>query len=171
MPAPAKEQGSEWLEEALRRVQPRLVGLFSRYRVPAQDAEDLLQEALLAMVAKQEVIRCPDTWLIGTLRNRCLLYWRNRRRRLYDAVDTAILDLVSASETSTQERRNTTSDLRRLIAKLPPRCQSIFRLRYGLGCEALEVAARLGYRESSIRKVTLRCLSALSRQLTTSGIC
>jgi RNA polymerase sigma-70 factor (ECF subfamily) len=167
--AAAADKG-EWVEEVLRRVEPRLVGLFGRYRVPTQDAEDLLQEALLALVAKPDAIRCPETWLLGTLRNRCLLYWRKRRRQLYETVDATILELVASPGTPAQEQADVSSDLRNLISRLPERCQSIFRLRYGLGCERSEVATQLGYQQSSIRKVTLRCLSALSRQLTASGL-
>jgi RNA polymerase sigma-70 factor (ECF subfamily) len=167
----AKTNSADWVEDVLRRVEPRLLGLFSHYRVPAQDAEDLLQEALLALVAKPDAIRCPETWLLGTLRNRCLLYWRKRRRRLYETVDTTILELVASPGAPDQERGDVSADLRSLISKLPERCRSIFRLRYGLGCAGPEVAAQLGYQQSSIRKVTLRCLSALSRQLTASGLC
>jgi RNA polymerase sigma-70 factor (ECF subfamily) len=170
MNEPASANNSEWVEDLLRRVEPRLLGLFSRYRVPTQDAEDLLQEALLALVAKPDAIRCPESWLLGTLRNRCLLYWRKRRRRLYETVDATILELVASPETPAQERADVSSDLKNLISRLPERCRSIFRLRYGLGCGGSEVAAQLGYQESSIRKVTLRCLSALSRQLTASGL-
>ena len=66
------------LQEFLDRMRPRLRALFTRYRVPAQDTEDILQQALLALVYKREKIRDPQAWLLGTLRNTCLLYWRER---------------------------------------------------------------------------------------------
>ena len=42
-------------------------------------------------------------------------------------------------------------------------------LRYGLGYRSREVADLLGYQPSSIRKVTSRCIAALTRELVDSG--
>jgi DNA-directed RNA polymerase specialized sigma24 family protein len=49
-------------------------------RIPAQDAEDLLQDAVLVFWAKRDSIASPAPWLLATLRNRCLFYRRKRRR-------------------------------------------------------------------------------------------
>ena len=38
------------LENLLRDVQPRLKVLFARYRIPPQDTEDIVQQALLALI-------------------------------------------------------------------------------------------------------------------------
>ena len=45
----------------------------------------------------------------------------------------------------------------------------LLKLRYGLGYGPTEVAEQMGYRTSSIRKVTNRCLAALTRQLLAVG--
>jgi len=66
------------------------------------------------------------------------------------------------------ERTHWRCDLGNAISGLSDRCKSILRLRYGLGFEGEEVAARLGYRASSIRRVTLRCLSYLTQRITGS---
>jgi DNA-directed RNA polymerase specialized sigma24 family protein len=39
--------GRESLDQLLRRLRPRLKQVLGRYRVPAHDAEDLVQEALI----------------------------------------------------------------------------------------------------------------------------
>jgi DNA-directed RNA polymerase specialized sigma24 family protein len=70
---------------------------------------------------------------------------------------------------SPQERRDLLADLDSLIAKLPPRCRSLLRLRFRLGYEPPEVAEKLGYQVSSIGKVTTRCLAALNRELLAAG--
>ena len=158
------------LEDLLREVQPKLTQILARYRIPAQDADDVLQETFLTLVHKQEVVRNPEAWLIVTLRNRCLIYWRKKRKLLYQAVDTAILELLSEPEAPEQGNADLRHDLDRLIARLPPRCRSLLRLRYGLGCSSHEIAERMGYRQSSIRKVTSRCLSTLTRELIEAGI-
>ncbi|HZF07468.1 MAG TPA: RNA polymerase sigma factor [Thermoanaerobaculia bacterium] len=158
------------LEELLDRMQPRLKRILSRYRIPAQDAEDLLQETFLIMVAKWGTIRNPDAWLLATLANRCIIYWRKYRSRLWDLVDTAILELLSEAEAPAQEKSDLRFDLEALLSSLPDRCRSVLRLRYGLGCSTAEAAERTGYCKSSIRKVTRRCLAALTNQLLGYGV-
>ena len=152
-------------EELLRGLEPRFRGVFARFRIPEQDAEDLVQQALLAYVRKRHSVRDPESWLVGTLRNRCLRYWRARRRSLYTAVDSAILEGVVADGAPGQERADMRRDLAGAMGRLRPRCRSILGLRYGLGCEPGETARRLGYKESSIYKLMERCLAALSSQL------
>jgi RNA polymerase sigma factor (sigma-70 family) len=157
------------LEEILERMEPRLKRVLSRYRIPAQDAEDLLQETLLIMISKAGSIRNPEPWLLATLANRCRIYWRKQRSRLWDLVDSAILELLADVEAPPQERAELRCDLGALLANLPDRCRSVLRLRYGLGCSAAEAAERMGYRTSSLRKVTRRCLAALTEQLLGAG--
>ena len=153
------------LEELLKSLEPRFRSVFASFRIPEQDAEDLLQQALLIYVHKRHVVRNPETWLVGTLRNRCLKYWRARRRRLYTAVDSAILEAVAGEDVPSQERLDLRRDLEGAMGRLRPRCRSILGLRYGLGCKPRETARRLGYKESSIYKLMERCLAALSSQL------
>jgi RNA polymerase sigma factor (sigma-70 family) len=157
------------LEDVLKRVEPRLKRILSRYRIPAQDADDLLQETFLIMVSKAGTIRNPEAWLLATLNNRCVIYWRRYRSQLWDVVDTTILELLAEVTAPDQEQSDLRTDLSSLIAHLPDRCQSVLRLRYGLGCSTAETAERMGYCKSSIRKVTRRCLSALTERLLSAG--
>ena len=152
-------------EELLKGLEPRFRAVLARFRIPEQDAEDLLQQALLTYVRKRHTVRNPESWLVGTLRNRCLKYWRARRRSLYTAVDSAILESVAGEAASSQERSDMRRDLQGAMGRLRPRCRSILGLRYGLGCEPRETARRLGYKESSIYKLVERCLAALSTHL------
>jgi RNA polymerase sigma-70 factor (ECF subfamily) len=161
--------GEPSLEEILARVEPRLKRILGRYKIPAQDADDLLQETFLIMVAKSGSIRNPDAWLIATLSNRCIIYWRKHRARLWDLVDSAILELLADAQAPAQERADLRFDLDSLLAKLPDRCRSLLQLRYGLGFSTAEAAERMGYCKSSIRKVTRRCLAALTEQLLGAG--
>jgi RNA polymerase sigma factor (sigma-70 family) len=157
------------LEEILARAEPRLKRVLSRYRIPAQDADDLLQETFLIMVSKAGSIRNPDAWLVATLANRCIIYWRKHRSKLWDLVDTAILELLADVEAPPQESSELRHDLDALLSNLPDRCRSLLRLRYGYGCSTAETAERMGYCKSSIRKVTRRCLAALTEQLLGAG--
>lgn len=157
------------LEDILARMEPRLKRVLARYQIPAQDADDLLQETFLIMITKAETIRNLDAWLLATLANRCIIYWRRHRSRLWDLVDMTILELLSDEETPPQAHTELRCDLEALLSTLPDRCQSVLRLRYGFGCSTAEAAERMGYCKSSIRKVTRRCLAALTEQLLGAG--
>ena len=157
------------LEEALRSIRPRLKALFARYRIPPQETEDILQQALLALVHHHHVIRDSETWLLGVLRNKCLLYWREHRRALYETVDAAVLELMAQPMPPAQEAADRRRDLENALERLPERCRALLSLRYQ-GYETSEVAARLGYSQASISKTTKRCLAGLTRSLLTSGL-
>lgn len=157
-------------DQFLKRVEPRLKRLLATYRIPSEDAEDVLQQTLLALLYQWERVRDPESWLLGTLKRHCLMYWRTHRRRVYSAVDSAILEWLSEPIAPSQEKVDLLCDLQNLIGRLPSRCRSLLKLRFRLGYEPPEVARRLGYRASSIGKITTRCLAALSRELFAAGL-
>jgi len=156
---------SSAFERFLKAMGPKIKRLLAASNIPAEDAEDVLQQALLALIYQWGSIRDPESWLLVTLRRHCGMYWRAYRRRLYLAVDAALLDCLSEPVAPAQERDDLLQDLRQMIGRLPPRCRSLLALRFQLGYEPAEVARRLGYRGSSIGQVTHRCLAALSRQM------
>lgn len=157
-------------EKFLKAVEPKLKKLLANYRIPSEDAEDVLQQALLALLYRWEQVRDPESWLFGTVKRHCFMYWREHKRRLYSAVDSTILEWLSEPVPPSQEHCDLLSDLETLIERLPSRCRTLLRLRFRLGYEPLEVARKLGYRASSIGKITTRCLAALSRELLASGL-
>jgi RNA polymerase sigma factor (sigma-70 family) len=166
MSAPDTSAAEGCLEQFLKSVRPRMRALFAHYRVPPQDTEDIVQQALLALLYQRQAIRDPEAWLMGTLRNKCLVYWRERRRKLYDAVDAAVLELMAEPMAPEQEDADVRRDLEMAIERLPERCRALLSLRYRQGYEPPELAKRLGYSPTSISKTTNRCLAALTRELT-----
>lgn len=160
------------LAEALERVGPKLRRILFRYRIPARDADDLLQETLLVLVSKQESVRNPEAWLKATLANRCVLYWRRRRGRVSELVDRTILELLGDPAVPSDEAAEIRSDLDLLISHLPERCQLLLRRRYGLapapeeGSEPDEGAAD----ESTDPEKTRRCLAALAQRALGAGL-
>ncbi|MEO8197684.1 MAG: sigma-70 family RNA polymerase sigma factor [Thermoanaerobaculia bacterium] len=157
------------LPQLVDRLESEFARLFTYFRIPEQDAEDLLQDALVLFITKRPKIVVPDAWLIGTLRFRCLLYWRKRRRRLLETVDETLLMELAGGIPPRQNNDDLARDLSGAIGRLPDRCRSLLRLRYGLGCDDPEVAHRLGYSPTGIRKIAHRCLSALTHQMLASG--
>lgn len=159
-PSPWDEEGA--VQRLLESQRPRLLSLFSRYRIPPEDSEDLLQQALLALVYQQDRIRTPGAWLVGTVRNCCRNYWTERRRQVYDAVDRSVLDALAVEEAPSQERHDLRHDLTLLMEALPPRSRKLIRLRYLLGYEPAEAAAALGYSPASVSKTTRRAFAQIA---------
>ncbi len=159
------ESFTNWFNELRERVGLRLKRLLWTYRIPADDAEDLLQDTFMSLIHSAHEVNDPEAWLLGTLKRQCLMYWRKRRRSLYAAVDETLLEWLATPMAPPQEREQLVADLASLIQRLPPKCRKVLRLRFLLGYEPQEVAEKLGYSSTSIGKVTHRCLAALSHQM------
>lgn len=161
MSTPGTRTRDSGLDDFARRARPRIQRMVRGWGVPDEDADDLVQQTLMALVGSWSSVRNPDAWLAGATRKTCLMYWRTRRRRIYDAVDGRVLEWLAAPVHPAQERRALGCDLSALAARLPVRYRSVLRLRFALGYHPREIARRLGYRQSSIGKVTSRGLAAL----------
>ncbi len=165
MTSPFEQLPEDRLGDVVRRVKPRLKTLLARYRIPPEETEDLLQTTFLQLVHQWDHIRDYDAWVIGTLKRQCLMYWRSQRRRLYSAVDSALLEMLSPTVAPEQERAGLLQDLQVLIDRLPERCRTLLKLRFRMGYEPGEAAEQMGYSGQSIGKITTRCLAALNREL------
>ena len=139
--------------------------LLSRFRIPAQDAEDLLQDALLLYLRTDSEIPCAESWLQGTLKNLCLVYWRERRRRFYTVMDAAILEALAEPVEPSQEHHVFLAEVLGRIEELSRPCSGLLRLRYQADIKPAELADRLGYSRRGIYKIIDRCIAALSRRL------
>ena len=157
-------------ERLLQRLGPRSAGMLRRYRIPEEDAEDILQEVFLIFFLKRPEVLEPEKWLLGTLRNRCLMYWRERRRSRFLTINSVLLDATADPRLSRQSRRAVIRDLRRLMRRLPPRFREILETRFFEGLSPAETARRLGYRESAIYKMIDRSKAALVREMATESL-
>lgn len=157
------------LAEALERMGPKLRRILFRYRIPARDADDLLQETFLVLVSKQESVRNPDAWLQATLSNRCVLYWRRRRGRVSELVDRTILDLLGDPGIPADEAAAIRADLDLLISRLPERCQPLLRRRYGLQNPLEESDWQDDGPEEDPERMR-RCLAALAQRALGAGL-
>ena len=121
----------------------RIAKLFARYRIAPWDAEDMLQEALIALAAKWETIENQEKYLLGILRYKCFAYLRRRYRCRLTSLDPDIFEDMPAGEETAQERRELLFDLEALSASLPPRERQVLFLRFRLGLTGAEIAAEL----------------------------
>ena len=150
--------------EAAARIEPLLRRILSWFRVPQEDAEELRQEALLALVRSWERIESPDIWLAGTLSRLCRVYLRKRRRRewVHVAVEGWYLDALASPGLPDQARVELRLDLVPILRHLNERERAILRLR-SLGFSCAEAAEHLGCSSSSVPKLTCRAQAEARR--------
>lgn len=170
MPSPVSHPGaSERLEDLAQRIHPRLRNILSRYGVPAQDAEDLLQTALAVTLRSWSSLENPEGWLVRTLVNQCLMYWRSRKRRPEATVDWSSFEerapQVASPEAWILDRR----DAEQQLARLPRPCQLVLRLRTVYGFNAGDIAALLGRNTASIYCTLHRCTKLLHPPIEPNG--
>ncbi len=131
----------------------------------AEDAEDVMQDALLKTYGHVRSIRNPDafrTWLYQTVRNACLM---KRRRRVDEparhvsieqgatAGDAHPIDVEDRGRPADQQLIDAWigGRLRRALAALPPSYRVIVVLREIEGLSTREVAAITGISEANVK--------------------
>lgn len=161
-PAPAGPLDFDFFLEAAR---PKLSSMLAACKVPPEDAEDLVHDALVTLLQQGlGGIANPEAWLLGILRIKILQYWRRQTRqgRILLLLASAIVTSVPAP----QGRQDAMRDVLALTAHLPPRALMVLWLRFGLGYKPREIAARLHCRPDSVRQLTRRALALARRDLT-----
>ena len=133
----------------------------------AEDAEDVMQDALLRTYRHVRAIKDPGafrTWLYTTVRNACLM---KRRRRAGEPAQFAPVD-AAETRPRPEERMADVWIGRRLhaaLAKLPPSYRSIVVLREVEGLSTKEVASVTGLSEANVKQRLHRARSMLRRAL------
>lgn len=148
---------------ALERVEPNLRGILQWFRIPPDDAQDLRQEILLALVRCWDRIESPEGWLISALFRQCARYVKQRKRQgRIQSLDAPALEALAPLREPDQREAEVRRDLRAVLRRLRPRERLALLLRYrGLSRE--EVAERLGCRPASVGKVGSRALAQAQR--------
>lgn len=164
-PLSPPESSLDTLEEHLERVRPQIKKLLRSYDIPLQDAEDVLQDALLVAISKWDTIRHKEAWILGAVRVKCSNYWKKIRNDRILAVEPLVLVELSPAQAPEQEQREVGLDLNSLTRGVDKRHRAALWLRFGVGLDTTEVARRLGYNPSSIRKLTSRSLARLQKQV------
>lgn len=140
----------------------RLRALLKSYDIRPCDAEEILQEALLALVRKWGEVQSPETYLIATVRRQIFSFLRRRAAERCVYVDRAGLEELAGGhcpQIGVECRR----DVGRLLARLPRRAARIVALRYGEGLSSREIAAVVKVEASGVRQLARRHLGRLRR--------
>ena len=157
--------GADSLSRLLEDLEPRLKALLARFRIPASDAEAMLEDCLMVLVYRQDQIANPGRWLERTLRYRCVRHWRHHQQQLCRTLDTELRrwladEAVSRSESHTRQRL-----LGDEIERLPHPCRPVLRSRLGLDEERSAERPQDALAARTQRDPYDRCLMRLMRQL------
>lgn len=157
----AEERSSNDTErvlQTLQAVRPRLVRILAAFRLSPEEAEDVMQDALVAALTRVREIRDLEPWLVGTLCNLSRLRIRRRCKRQEIAYEAVVPEAARPPE---QERLCLRLDLERSLALLSPGQRKILELR-AAGYGPKEVAAETGYAKGSLQKLAWRAIRRLA---------
>ena len=131
----------------------------AQFGASTSDAEDAVQEALLAIHLKRstwDTVRPITPWLSAIVRNKLIDILRRLRQPAVPIDD--LIDVLAAEDGPNPEA----GDVERLIGKLKNQQQAVVRMVSLEGCSALEVATRLGMTETGVRVALHRALKSLA---------
>jgi len=131
-------------------------------------AADMVQDAFVR--AYTNLKECRDrarfrAWLFQTLRNRCLDYLKEPRRRNVRLDDAGPLLDTADGPGALAERNELRSDIKRALAELPPVQREAFVMHYVDGMSYETMAELLDASVSALKMRALRARAALSAAL------
>lgn len=149
----------------LSAVTPYLRGLASRrcqqFGAPASEAEDVVQEVLLAVHLKRgtwDPARPIGPWLSTIVRNKMIDSMRRRGRHVSVPIEDVMATLEAEEQTDNLDRM----DAENLLAKLKDPQRDIVRSISLQGAGIRETAARLKMSEVAVRVSLHRALKSLA---------
>jgi len=135
----------------------------SRMRGAPDDAEDLLQETLIAIHTRRDSYDAsyPVTaWVYAIARYRMIDHWRRRGRRGEHIPVEDAPELFTAAEDEAVDAKR---DVTRLLAMLPQKQREAIRLVKLEGVSVKDAAAQTGLTESDVKISTHRGMKTLMR--------
>ncbi|WP_317932837.1 RNA polymerase sigma factor [Halioxenophilus sp. WMMB6] len=161
VPAPSDEPKSMAARyrvlDVFMQQQAPLRRFISRFLVPAQDIEDIAQEAFLRAyeTEKKRALDEPKAFLFRIARNLMLSELGKKSRKVTDYID----DIESVdTQLRTQPLEECVASQQKVgilceaVATLPPRCRKVFLLKKVYGMPHKEISEQLGISVSTIEK-------------------
>lgn len=130
-----------------------------KFNIPSDDAELLVQEAVLAYLTADTEIRNPRAWLVATVCNGSRAFWR-RRVRAEHVEGTPLIEVDHLVDDAAADRIERTVLVQAVLAALRPDDRELLRLHYFEQLTAVEIAPLLG---TTARYVVKRISIALRR--------
>jgi RNA polymerase sigma factor (sigma-70 family) len=134
-----------------------------RYGVPPDDAEALVHDAFIAYLERHTSVRDAKGWLIGTVRNACCHYWRDRKREEpllpehEEAIDpSAEWDIEASLDRITMAAA---------LARLGERCRETIRRFYWQQESTKDIAMRLSTSQGNVLQLLFTCRQRIAEFL------
>ncbi len=150
--------------ELLRKLQGFLRAYYRRRIGHAAEAEDLLQETLIAMHTRRQTYdpsRPFTAWVHAIARYKLIDHFRRHSRRAEAPLDDAD-QLFGAQDAEAAEAH---LDVERLLHRLPEKTRALIRAVKIDGLSTAEAAARYGMSESAVKVGVHRALKTLGQSV------
>ena len=139
----------------VQTIRPRLISQAQRYLDNTDDAEDVVQDALLRLWQMREQLRSPlNRMAMVVTRNLAIELLRQRKSE----------DLLEYVETDEPREDYRIERILTILSTLPPMQQTILRLRHMEGWEMADIAELVGSNEVAVRKSLSRARKALKEK-------
>jgi len=154
--------GSAWAVELLPCLR-RLTTV--KYGIPAQDADDVVQSAILDFLLQARRYETSEPGLLVVIaRRRCMDYWRNRKLQLSRMIP---LERVPDDDRHVVQGDAYAEGLIDGITlafgwvKITPRCQQLLSERFLRQTRSREIARAIGEKREAVKRHMSRCLEKL----------
>jgi RNA polymerase sigma factor (sigma-70 family) len=149
------------ITEIVDRARPRLAAILASYEIPPEDAEDIVQDSLLALMLRWAATHAPEDYLVGILRHKCAAYIRGRyEERQILRVDRDTLEVLVGGGPPMQEALARRIDLAAISGRLSIRQCCVFVLRW-FGFTHREIGAACGRPTDTVRRDAARAIDKL----------
>lgn len=167
MPAhdPSSADFAQAFEALIRAHYDRLGNLAYRYLKSDAAAEDAVQEVLLKIWRRRDVLDLNDPlpYLYHAVRNECLMALRRRRR--WDMTDLDTQPLESPSAAPDAEIADLQAAIGRAVDALPDRCRLIYTMHREQDLSYAEIARILDISPKTVENQMGRALKMLRQRL------
>jgi RNA polymerase sigma-70 factor, ECF subfamily len=161
------------LETLVRRYASPLLTYLQRMVGDPQRAEDLFQDAFLAVWTKRRTYRFPNrfrSWLFAIATNRCRQAFRQARSLPVVSCDEAIAVTMPCGEPTPSEVAVTAETVQLVaaaVSRLPDQQRTVLVLRNWNGLSYAEIAEVVGCSEATVRSHMHHALAGVRRYLET----
>lgn len=146
---------SEEFKQEAQALRPQLISLAKRYLKDTDEAEDVVQDALLKLWQMHGELRSPMAAMAATITRNLSIDRLRRQHR------TEPIGQIAEDEPQADER---TERILAIIETLPTMQQTILRLRHLEEMEMKEIAELTGSTEVAVRKALSRARMAVRQQ-------
>lgn len=122
-------------------------------------AEDLLQEALIALASRWESVENPDAFVRRVIYRRRVSLWRKQRHEVVAG------DLPDRTVTDGAEERARDQEVHEALRALPPRQRAALVLRYFEDLTEAQTAEVMGVRTGTVKSLSHQAVARMREEL------